>query len=199
MKTKLLYISIISLLFILQACKRTEPDCGDLSDVITNYNIADSNKAKIPYTGKDTLVFISDAGDTSTLIGQGKKTNYESVRTNISGGDCPRAGIDNYENIDMSFIGNLFTFSKIYFRINTTDFYKNTLTGFEIKCNETFRVGSTLERVYFFLPISDSIFINNNYVKGKYIDDNKSLLYNLNIGILKISFNNKIWILNTKK
>ncbi|NDC31272.1 MAG: hypothetical protein EBZ58_10125, partial [Bacteroidetes bacterium] len=61
MKTKLLYISIISLLFIIQACKRTEPDCGDLSDVITNYNISDADKAKIPYTGKDTLVFISDA------------------------------------------------------------------------------------------------------------------------------------------
>jgi hypothetical protein len=115
MKTKLLYSSLISLLFIIQACKRTEPDCGDLSDVITNYNIADSNKANIPYTGTDTLVFISEAGDTVTLFGQGKDAYYASVRRSIKGGDCPRTGIENYENIKYLYNSNDTSIIQIYY------------------------------------------------------------------------------------
>jgi hypothetical protein len=196
MKTKLLYITIISLLFIIQACKRTEPDCGDLSDVITNYNISDADKAKIPYTGTDTLVFISDAGDTSILIGQGRNSSYETKKYNISGGDCPKNGISNYQNININFISNSTFFSTLNYRIAKTDFAPQTLTGFEIKCNETYRVGGSVENVFYYLPIEDSISINNKFVSGGYIDDEKTLLYNTTIGILKIKFSNKIWIKN---
>ncbi|NDC31090.1 MAG: hypothetical protein EBZ58_09195, partial [Bacteroidetes bacterium] len=161
-KTKLLYIAIISLLFILQACKR-DTDCGDLSDVITNYNIADSNKAKIPYTGTDTLVFVSDANDTAVLIGQGKNTYYQIVTKGLSSGDCPRTSVEKYENVDMNFIGNSAELNKIYFRINTTEFSKNSLIGFEIICNNTYRIGSNLELVYSYLPVEDSILINKKY------------------------------------
>ncbi len=106
MKSKLLYITIINLLFITQACKRSETDCGDLSDVITNYNISDADKAKIPYTGTDTLVFISDANDTATLIGQGKNIHIETLRNSLKGGDCPRTKVDKNETIDIIYSGN---------------------------------------------------------------------------------------------
>jgi hypothetical protein len=198
MKTKLIYISIISLLFILQACKPSVPDCGDLSDVITNYNIPDSNKAKIPYIGKDTLVFISDAGDTATLIGQGKNTHYESVRSNISGGDCPRTGITNYENVEYNFKNTL-----LLLKLNIDEsqpINKISYTSLSFYINDR----KTTERTYEFIINSatqnDSIKIFNRYFTGKYIDLNNTLLFSFEIGILKFKdINNKIWILNTKK
>ena len=193
--SQLLYISIICILSLC-SCKRNDTSCGDLSDVIINYNISDGDKAKIPYTGTDTFVFISDAGDTATLIGQGKNTHYETVRSNISGGDCPRNGISNYDNINIDFIGNSIFFSTLNYRIAKTDFAPQTLTGLEIKCNETYRVGSSLQNVFYYLPIEDSIFINRKFVSGGFIDDEKTLLYNATIGILKIKFSNKTWIKN---
>jgi hypothetical protein len=163
MKTKLLYSTIISLLFIIQACKRTEPDCGDLSDIITNYNIADSNKAKIPYTGTDTLVFVSNTGDTATLIGQGKNTHYESVKSNISGGDCPRSSVLNYQNIEINFESpndtNLTTiFLKVNRPINAVNYtylklFLNTkgLSSFPLELLKNY---------------DDSVLINKEYIKG---------------------------------
>ncbi len=200
MNTKLLYITIFSFL-LLQACKLKEPDCGDLSDVITNYNIADSNKAKIPYTGTDTLVFVSNTGDTATLIGQGKNTQYESVRSSIKGGDCPRTGIENYENNkyvynsnDTSIIqiyylafmrnGNLISsppsYNSLRIAINGINFFDGDITDVN---NEKF--------------YTDSIFIKGKYFKGLYIDDIKSVLYNYKYGILKIkNIKNRNWILS---
>ena len=194
MKTKLLYSTIISLLFIIQACKRTEPDCGDLSDIITNYNIADSNKAKIPYTGTDTLVFVSNTGDTATLIGQGKNTHYESVKSNISGGDCPRSSVLNYQNIEINFESpndtNLTTiFLKVNRPINAVNYtylklFLNTkgLSSFPLELLKNY---------------DDSVLINKEYIKGYYIDSNKNqVLYNYQKGIIKlIDFKNKIWLI----
>ena len=198
MKTKLLYISIISLLFIVQACKRSETDCGDLSDVITNYNISDADKAKIPYTGADTLVFISDANDTATLIGQGKNTHYESVRNSLNGnGDCPKYEVIKYENIDINFISNNDTlitsiYYKVYHPIHDVNYtfinlYLNTkgLSSypFELLNNKVFE---------------DSVLVKNKYIKGYYIDSNRSqVLYNYQKGIIKfIEFTNKSWTIN---
>jgi hypothetical protein len=199
MKSKLLYISIISLLFIIQACKRTEPDCGDLSDVITNYNIADSNKAKIPYIGTDTLVFISDAGDTATLIGQGKNTHYESVRRNISGGDCPRSSVTRYENIDINYSGDDTTINAINFNLRGIDnsFPYNSIRIF---INGTsYSDYSTIEYFDAKNPNQDSLFINNKYQYGLYMSNN-IILFNLKLGILKIKDyrKSKIWMLNNK-
>jgi hypothetical protein len=50
--------------------------------------------------------------------------------------------------------------------------------------------------VFYYLPIEDSIFINKKFVSGGFIDDEKTLLYNPTIGILKIKFSNKTWIKN---
>jgi hypothetical protein len=63
---KLKLLSIITIIMLTQSCSK-DNNCGDTSDVINNYIIEDSNKAKMPYTGTDTLVFISDKGDTATL------------------------------------------------------------------------------------------------------------------------------------
>jgi len=182
----------------MQACKRSETDCGDLSDVITNYNIPDSNKAKIPYTGTDTLVFISDANDTATLIGQGKQTYYKTVRNSIGGGDCPRSGVTNYENVEYNFKNTL-----QWLKLNIDEsgpINKVSYTSLSFYINER----KTTERIFEFIinesTQKDSIKIINRYYTGKYIDLNKTSLFSFEIGILKFKdINNKTWILNTKK
>lgn len=193
MKTKLLYISIISLLFIIQACKRTEPDCGDLSDVITNYNISDADKAKIPYTGTDTLVFISDANDTATLIGQGKNSYYETIKTNISGGDCPRTKVDKNETIDIEYSGNNNDLHTIKYNIHNSkdktsiEYYINNIYGQDYPYY--------LNTTSFYI---DSVAIHGKYFRGTSIilPDVLNAVYNYNYGFLKIQFiGGKTWYL----
>jgi hypothetical protein len=191
-KTKLLYIAIISLLFILQACKR-DTDCGDLSDVITNYNIADSNKAKIPYTGTDTLVFVSDANDTAVLIGQGKNTYYQIVTKGLSSGDCPRTSVEKYENVDMNFEGKTTnTFAK-------TIQYK-LFTDKENDNDEALQITYNGKLTYSQLNASNdesnysNYIINGNVFKGVKLiniktfpfDTTTSIVFNHKYGILKI-------------
>lgn len=191
-----LILLLIAIIF-LHACKR-DNNCGDLSDVITNYNIADSNKAKIPYTGTDTLVFVSNANDTVTLIGRGKNTHYESVRNSLNGNsDCPKYEVIKYENIDINFISNNDTlitsiYYKVYHPIHDVNYtyinlYLNTkgLSSypFELLNNKVFE---------------DSVLVKNKYIKGYYIDSNRSqVLYNYQKGIIKfIDFTNKSWTIN---
>lgn len=191
---------MISLLFIIQACKRTEPDCGDLSDVITNYNIADSNKAKIPYTGTDTLVFISDAGDTATLIGQGKNTHYESVRSNISGGDCPRSSVTKYEYVDYEYNGKNLLIPYCKFSIFKFDQYGNpsTTTIKFIITNNVISI-SNFEYINSIKVPQDSILLNNKFIDGVYMEYNSNkTLFNFKNGILKFEYDDKKWTLNSK-
>jgi len=199
-KTKLLYITIICLL-LTQSCKRGETDCGDLSDVITNYNIADSNITKIPYTGNETLVFISDAGDTATLLGEGKNRHYESVRSNIKGGDCPRIGIDNYESIEYVYNSDDSLIHQIYYRV----FMRNgnliisppSYNSLRIAINGINFFDGDITDVNNEKYYIDSALIKGKYYKGLYIDDVKSILFSYKFGILKIkNVKNRNWVLS---
>jgi len=201
-KTKLLYIAIISLLFILQACKR-DTDCGDLSDVITNYNIADSNKAKIPYTGTDTLVFVSDANDTAVLIGQGKNTYYQIVTKGLSSGDCPRSSVEKYETIEYYY--KSVNLNLPYFKF-ITDLYddfggKPSTTNISININNYEISHSSFDYISSINIAEDSIQINSKYIEGIYWEfgSNKKTLFNFKYGLLKFQYNNKEWKLNEMK
>ena len=93
--------------FYLQGCYGNP--CGDdYQSVNTNYLISDANKAAIPYRpdGKDTLIYISDAGDTAILYGVGIKqyTNRVSRRRN-SDPDCPEIDYDYCENLEYTYQG----------------------------------------------------------------------------------------------
>jgi hypothetical protein len=201
MKIKLLYITMIVIFFCTQACKRSEPDCGDLSDEITNYNIADSNKAKIPYTGTDTLVFVSNSNDTAVLIGQGKKSFQTTTRNSIAGGDCPKSAVNNYQNIQINFIGNDSTIKNINFNV-----YKNnqlltpSFTDFDISIDNLLIATNNFEYVnYQFKSPNDSIILDNKYQKGVFIDNysNKTTLFNFAKGLLRFKDkNNKTWTKN---
>jgi len=187
-------LSILLMFIFTQSCTK-DNKCSDSKDVIINYNIADSNKAKIPYTGTDTLVFISDKGDTATLIGQGKKTIFNQIVKTVND-DCTKSTIYNYEKMDINFIGENILFNKILYRVAKTSFDPIGLTGLEIYFNDNYRVGSTIEYVFYNMNIEDSIKINGNYISGGFIDNEKKILYNMQFGLLKLNFSNLTWTRN---
>lgn len=182
-----------------QSCSK-DNNCGDTSDVINNYIIEDSNKAKMPYTGTDTLVFISDKGDTATLIGQGKKTYYIIKKTNISGGDCEKNEINNYERVEYNFSGIDTTIKAMQIIINSTEKYLNE-NFIQIFINGSkYSDYSTLQHLYSNKIPDDSISIFSGYQYGITMG-NKIILFNFKQGILKIKdfLNEKNWILYFKK
>jgi len=193
---KTLKLLCIIAIILLQSCDKDSSPCRN-SETNIYYNIADSNKAKIPYSGTDTLVFISDQGDTATLVGQGKKTYYiTNTRDNSGNADCQWLVNKHYENVEINFAGNNQLLFNIYYRIAKTDFDPINLTGIEFIINKQNRIGSTLENAFYYLPKQDSIFINNIYKSGGYINNDKTILYNNDLGILKMNLPTFTWTKN---
>lgn len=196
MKT-LKILSIISLITFIQSCSK-DTKCS-FADTNIYYNLADSNKAKIPYTGTDTLVFISDQGDTATLVGQGKKTYYNTITNNAGTVDCPKIENRNYENVNFEFKNDTSIFFKATFSILKYDVlggYPST-TSIKFNFNNTEIDFSNIEYIMSFKSFQDSILLNGKYVGGVYLGFNTyNALFNFENGILKFKYNNKNWILS---
>src|ERR1700741_1853934 len=80
-------ISVVFLLLLnLNSCKRETNPCHD--PVTTKETLDEDNKKKIPYTGYDTLTFISNNGDTLRFAGQGKDSDWYCTERYVSA-DCP--------------------------------------------------------------------------------------------------------------
>ncbi|MFZ4798984.1 MAG: hypothetical protein ACOYMA_15895 [Bacteroidia bacterium] len=78
-------LSIFLLVIFNQSCSKDKGSCGGNK---TNYYLSDVDKAKVPYTGTDTLVFVSNINDTAICIGQGKKLFYTSRSFSVNAGEC---------------------------------------------------------------------------------------------------------------
>ena len=174
-----------------QSCKK-DNNCGDTSDVVNNYFISADDKAKIPFKGNDTLVYISDAGDTATLIGEGKNTRTEQKITNISGSDCAKNQIDKKETISIEYNGNNNELNKILYKISGN----NERTLIEYMVNTVY----SNDYPYYFNSdkfYKDSTLIKSIFYSGVILDNiNYKALYNFNYGFLKIEFKGgKIWFL----
>ncbi|MCX6187775.1 MAG: hypothetical protein NTU43_12425 [Bacteroidetes bacterium] len=204
MKTKLLYFSIISLLFIMQACKPNNP-CEEIdpSDKVYTYNIPDSNKTKIPYTGTETLVFISNTGDTATLVGQGKDEYYVNIKNlRNGGGDCPLYSVRNYQKVEMKFVSDISSLSNIIYKVYMpSNLEEPGFTYIEVDVNNKYLVQRSYEYLCSQNNPHDSIMINNIYRSGYYFNDinSKTLLYGNSYGILNFKYNNQTWKLYNKK
>jgi hypothetical protein len=84
MKTTKL-ISILFLIMLMQSCTKDNEPCG--GNETYNY-LSTEDKAKVPYTGTDTLVFVSNTNDTAVCIGQGKKRFYTVKYLSVRAGEC---------------------------------------------------------------------------------------------------------------
>ena len=188
--------SIITLIMFTQSCTKNI-NCGDTNDMIYTYNVADSNKAKIPYSGYDTLIFISDKGDTATLIGQGKKTYYTTKTTNIGNADCPKNEIGKYENVEFVFNSTNKFVGSIKISLFKTNNVRNPTTNIlSFTVNNKFIDDTAIEWIESIKQPQDSIFFNGGFFSGIYMDKFNVLL-NYKNGILKFKdLNDKFWVLN---
>ena len=195
MKNLITTITIITTIALLQACKRDDTSCGDQSDIIEIKNITNENKAKIPYTGTDTLVFISNTGDTATLLGKGKNIYYETVNNNLGTNECQRKFIGKYENINFQFNGNsLLSELLIKYYTNKDEdqilSISEKLNNLLLNSNECSLKYNNNENNY-----SDSILVNSKYLYGV---ENRGVFYNANYGILRMKFSNGKEYLNAR-
>jgi len=194
MKNTILSLSLFFttlILLSLQSCSDNRCNYG-ANDRYINYNIPDSNKAKIPYTGTDTLIFVSDVGDTATLIGHGKNTYYKTVTRDLGfSADCPGTEYSRYENVDYEFSGNNPMFDNLILRLYMYEKIVPKHPYLEVKTTQNFRVLGSFE----YSHGSDSILLNGSFVNGVFIDDASTILFNNTLGILKFNkINNSTWI-----
>jgi hypothetical protein len=198
MKIILKLLSIIAII-LLQSCDDKDSSPCRNSETNIYYNIADSNKAKIPYSGTDTLVFISDQGDTATLIGQGKKTFYvTSTRNNSGNADCQWLENKNFENFEINFKNYNNFFSNVSFSIfkynDNLGSYPNT-TSMKFEVDNIEIASSNIEYISSLKSFQDSILLNGKFVGGVYLGFNTyNTLFNFEKGILKFNYDNKNWI-----
>ncbi|MBC7383135.1 MAG: hypothetical protein H7296_09100 [Bacteroidia bacterium] len=193
MKTLIMPALILTAICCLQNCRR-DPCKGVVpQERITKFNIADSLKAAIPYNGKDTLIFVSETGDTARLLGTGYYNNYEDVQlANYS--DCPGSNTKSrYEHVYMTFKGPNPSVNVITYEVYQTPDGISSVTGAEITINNFYHSVFNFEYSSFYKPAEDSIYINNNYAKGGYADAAKTILYNKEYGILKFKLYDHIW------
>ena len=175
---------VLGLMATTFACGDKDDGCGERKD--RYYYLSADAKSKIPYTGTDTLVFVSNTGDTARCIGQGTQVTYESV---LSAGPCP--GSQEYEVNSTSYVGEnqeiVITNSKLIQDINIH--FDNHLF---IVANDV--IGKTNISFYRSEYIIGMITYKNVYIiEGRGSNEN-SLVYNSELGIIQIKLGTeKTW------
>jgi hypothetical protein len=148
-------VSIWTLIFcILTGCtKDPGTGCAEASD--TYYTISAEEKAKIPYSanGLDTMLFISNTGDTDILYGQG--VQQMDLLLESSGGPpgCKHSTM-RYEGIKYAFQGNDLKQFHHLVHLVPSGSMKTPLVDITI-------AGHTFQNFYASWPAYDTITINN--------------------------------------
>ena len=188
---------MLSLLAIITSCSKDPGPCGGQK---TYYYLSEEDKAKIPYSGTDTLIFISDQGDTTTLVGQGKKTYYKTMTNNAGTVDCPKMENRNYENVELVFIEQKNNSQNLKIRIFPEVLFDDLiLSSLDIYITNTLIIGRSFKYIDN-KSFEDSVLVNSSYLKGVYLDSEKTILFNYSNGVLKYKDGNNFkWTLNQIK
>jgi hypothetical protein len=196
MKTKtnsiLLFAFTLSCVFLFNTCKKNNSDpCAGLTSQTHNYYVSPDNKSKIPYTGTETLVFVSNTGDTVTLYGQGKQS-AANVFSAPSSNDPDCGNIISYwdfENILITFKGSNIVFNKFVYGLGysymlngfnpPTPISDNGL-GFELSSgNGAFiSFGTSAAYANDSTKYVDTVTINGSLYKGVDLYDSSKVIYN---------------------
>jgi hypothetical protein len=103
MKKLITYLLPLLIISSFTACKKdSSGPCGGGKEY---YYLSEVDKAKVAYTGSDTIIFISNKNDTCICIGQGKKQFFLTESIAVAGGDCDPRTIF-YEAFNYKFISN---------------------------------------------------------------------------------------------
>lgn len=120
----------------LQNCRKK--DSTPCTGTAYYHNLNEQEKATVPYSGSDRLVFVSNAKDTAVCISQGKKQFFRTdVIPNSTNNACSPPSSDNYEAINYKMLSNKPQFSidlNIYendgFGVETIHIQYNSLPDF---------------------------------------------------------------------
>lgn len=93
--------------FSILSCSKKDPCEGVEKIQITGYkNLDESQKQLMPYQGNETLLFISNKGDTALLKGTGNRQEYRRLKLSGSGFYCGEEQFDSYQFIAAEYKGN---------------------------------------------------------------------------------------------
>jgi hypothetical protein len=188
----LLPICLIGLSF-LQSC--VMDTCEEHEPVSTYYSISAADKSKIPFTGTDTLVYISTDGDTAILYGQGKKVYNEKVAVDRDPDPgCTKNDYNYFENIEFTYRGDHPNLRYIFIDFNASS-YGPEQTRADIVVGAS-SCSAYFGRLHNSNNYIDSVTINSITYSGRKIfdDANLSFIYNLQYGFLQISTSNRVWL-----
>lgn len=183
-------------LLIVSGC--SDNPCPDEEPSKSRYfYISEAIKKAVPYRtdGLDTLVYISETGDSAVLIGTGKVHYTERVLISRNGNpDCPFYDYEYVEHVKYNFI-NIFSngVSQIQFKQSPTlgssadDFLTITIDDHYLLTNQEF---ANDEEWYI-----DAVIINDSTYLGRTLYGNNKfpLIYNYKNGILQFTLNYKKW------
>jgi hypothetical protein len=193
------FMLLLFCIFLLSCAKQEKNNCGYDHTTDIYYKLSDEAKAHFPYSGNDSLVFVSNEGDTAVLIGQDKR-NYDEITTSVNGmadcGSTPQYTYHN-ENISASFISNDPTIHKLSLVYCTeNEQFDDKTNEIKVFVNDIALSKSNLEFINGNLSSKDSIILNGTYQSGTYLEiHGKRVLLNYTLGILKFTdTDTKIWV-----
>lgn len=184
---------MLSSAFLFQSCKRNSSSngsgCGPHTE--TYYYVSASDKALIPYNGKDTLKLQCNGGQIANFIGQGKDSGYNKV--DASTVDCPGNEIHNRQYYTTKYVCSNYSLPLLL----NLSFPTSDHTGY---------LSVTFDNKFFQIIISDigvtkyqtSLFINGKQYSAIGMEPpannlNDSIYFSKDYGIVKMISNGNIW------
>lgn len=182
---------ILFLLILINACQQTNSGCIPVKN--SSFSLADTDKVKVPFTGKDTFNFVSDSGNILHFFCLGKTDTYQ---TNIISGasppGCPKPTM-SFEFQNFKYISSDTAFWELDFnllRAQSPNYYGSN-GQFIVNGNETYTSD-------FNTMINDSAYTDTVTVNGKMFkcitiyadtgDASNAIYYNHNFGVLKVVY-----------
>ena len=200
MKTKIYSSTFFAITFLCVSffsnCQKQNP-CGTPS--FTTYNISAVEKSEIPYAGNETLVFVSNTGDTAKLIGQGKLDYYHQ---DLIAGDpeCQSSGT-NYERIRYLCKGTNNYLSNVGINFGIYDPPTNIRSSLYVLVNNITFKGRSLITLSNQQYLTDTLQIDSKTYFGAFLigigsaQDTNTVFYTYPQGILKIQLSNgQTWL-----
>ena len=184
----ILFILIYPGVLWLNSCQPISSGCIPVTS--TSYSLTNDDKSKLPYTGTDTMVFISNSGQMVTLTGHGKVTNFDTkIIKGAAPPECPQPSQSyEYQMINLT-SGNPFLNEIDFYlaRVESPNYYSSTgswvVNGGESYTN------------YYSTLLDDSAYTDTVFVNGKLInciiitadtgDVSNVLYFNHNYGVLR--------------
>ncbi|MES2382537.1 MAG: hypothetical protein V4538_15930 [Bacteroidota bacterium] len=195
---KTIYLSVLLLLILFwQSCGKETDGCPPSTNDF--YNLTDEEKSKILYTGSDTLVFISNQGDTATLIGQSKKQTYKNITLPLGNPDCGGTNSKNYEQIKYDFTSSNTKLSEINLLIRRDDDEYQYSCYYDWLLNKQNKVGVDAlalndTNYYNDIVVLKSIPIKCFRIRGGGADSTTYIFYNNKLGVVKIALNELVYL-----